>query len=328
MKNWWIKLGCFLTGYNYDIVMRSSEIAVIKVKQTISALLIVCIIWSAVGYVFTQRYLDGNIFASIVGSIIACVIIIQIERQIILSIDPSRMLFAMRILIAILMGLIGSVIIDQAIFKADIEKRKITMLDQEVSKIFPLKSQELRSQIVALDSTIKAKEMQRADWDVEISRTPTINMYTNRTDPVIVPNMVKDSLGNITNKISVVNTKSTTVNSVPNPKIDLIKPLDGQIAALRVAKMQKDNNLLILRSSLQKDIESKVGFLDELKIMFDILLASGIAMGVWVIWFLILFGLELFILASKMSETGNVYDDTLRHQELLQRRKLELLAKT
>lgn len=328
MKNWWIKLGCFLTGYNYVIVMRSSEVAAMKVKQTVSALLIVCIIWSFVGYMFTHRYLDGNILTSLIGALVACVIIVQIERQIILSIDPSKMLLIMRIVIAVLIAIIGSVIIDQVIFKADIEKRKITILDKEINKIFPLKSHELRSQIFALDSTITAKEQQRIDLDVEISRNPTINMYSNKTDPIAVPNTVKDSSGNVTTKINIVNTRSTSVNSVPNPKIELIKPLDIQIAALRTIKSQKDSSVLVLRSSLERDMSSKVGFLDELKIMVDILRESNTAFGVWLIWFFILFGLELFILASKVGETANVYDETLKHQEALQKRQLELLAKS
>ncbi|WP_276090314.1 DUF4407 domain-containing protein [Pedobacter sp. JY14-1] len=328
MKNWWLKVGCFLTGYNYEIVIRSSEVAAIRVKQTISALVIVCIIWAFVGYVFTQRYLEGTAMASTLGSLLACTIVIQIERQIILSIDPGKLLFAMRILIAVLMAIIGSVIVDQIIFKADIEKRKISLLDQEINKVFPLKSQELRLQINSLDSTISAKEMQRSQLDMEISRSPTINNYSNKSEPVIVPIETKDSLGNIVKKTKIVNTRSTSVTSVPNPKIDQVKPLDALIASLRESKAQKDNNLLMLRSSLEEDFKSKVGFLDELKIMFNILFESPIALGVWIIWFLILFGLELFILASKMGEKVNIYDETLMHQEKLQRRKLELMSNT
>lgn len=326
MKNWWVKLGCFLAGYNYNIVNSSSEVAVMKVKQTISALLVVCIIWAFVGYVFTNRYLDGNIFESIGGSIIACIVIVQIERQIILSINPSGVLFAMRILIAVMMAIIGSVIIDQVIFKADIEKRKISLLDAEVNKIYPVKSEELRLQIKSLDSTLLAKEGQRVSLDAELSRSPTIKIYNSQTSPLTVPVTTTDSTGKTTTVMNVVNAKSTSVSSEPNPKRDLVKPLDVQIASIRDIKMKKDEALLVLRSSLEEDINSKVGFLDELKIMFSILQESNIALGVWLIWLFILFGLELFILASKMGETSNVYDETLKHQERLFKRKLELLS--
>ena len=326
MKNWWVKLACFLTGYNFNIVIGSSEITISKVKQTISALLIVCIIWGFVGYVFTQRYLGGDVLASAIGSLIACIIVIQIERQIILSIEPGKWLLIMRTIIALMMAIIGSVIVDQVIFKDDIEKRKISMIDAEVNRVLPLKSEELRSQIRSLDSTLLAKEAQRNNLETDLARNPTIKIYSGQTTPISVPTIITDSAKNTTTKTRIVNTKSTSISSVPNPKRELIKPLDLLIMEIRNQKVRKDDALLSLRSRIEKDINSKVGFLDELNIMFKIIGESVIAMFVWGIWFAILFGLELFIVASKYGEKANVYDATLKHQEAMQKRKLELLG--
>jgi len=326
MKNWWVKLGCFFTGYNFNIVIRSSEVAAIKVKQTISALLIVCIIWGFVGYVFTQRYLGGSVFASIAGSLIACIIVIQIERQIILSIDPGKLLFVMRMIIALMMAIIGSVIIDQVIFKEDIEKRKISLLDKEVNNVFPRKSEELRLQIKSLDSTINVKEVERNNIEADLARNPTIKIYSGQSTPLTVPTTITDSARNTSTKVRIVNATSTSVSSMSNPKRELIKPLDVLISEIRNQKMKKDDALLSLRSSIESDIKSKVGFLDELNIMFAIIGDSRGAMFVWGIWFTILFGLELFIVASKFGEKENVYDATLKHQEAMQKRRLELLG--
>ena len=75
MNNWWIRFGCFLTGYNYAIVRNSSEVAAKAVKRYTSALLIVCLLWSFIGYSFAERYLESVLIGSIVGAIIAVVII-------------------------------------------------------------------------------------------------------------------------------------------------------------------------------------------------------------------------------------------------------------
>ena len=69
MKNWWIRFGCFLTGYNYNIVRNSSEVAAKALKRYTSAMVIVCILWAFIGYVFTDRYLHGGKWGSIAGSI-------------------------------------------------------------------------------------------------------------------------------------------------------------------------------------------------------------------------------------------------------------------
>src|SRR5690606_37748218 len=163
MGNWWLRFGCFLTGYNYGIVRGSSEVSAKAMKRYTAALLIVCILWSFIGYTFTRRYVHGGTYGSIVGAVLFVIIIIQVERQIILSINPSKWLYFFRGVIAMMMAIIGAVIIDQIIFKEDIELEKITFIENRVKRAMGPKTEELRTQIDALDTAILEKEKQRAD---------------------------------------------------------------------------------------------------------------------------------------------------------------------
>ena len=124
MRNWWIKFGCFLTGYNYDIMKSSSEASKKSVKKYTAALLIVMILWSLIGFLFTREYIKLDFIGASIAAIVMAVIIIQVERQIILGAKNG---FAMtfRIVIGLVMAVLGSVIIDQIIFKDDIEKKKL-----------------------------------------------------------------------------------------------------------------------------------------------------------------------------------------------------------
>ena len=159
MKNIWVRFGCFLTGYNYLIVQNCSEISVKAVKRYTSALLIVCLLWAFIGFSFTSRYLTAGLIGSIVGAIIFIIIIIQIERQIILAISPSKWLYATRAVIAITMAIIGSVILDQIIFQQDIELEKITFIEARVNKALDSKTKELRVQIGNLQQAITKKQL-------------------------------------------------------------------------------------------------------------------------------------------------------------------------
>ena len=76
MRTWWIRFGCFLTGYNYDIMKNSSEASAKSVKKYTSAILIVSIIWGFIGYSFANRYLHLDTKGSIVGAIIMIFIVI------------------------------------------------------------------------------------------------------------------------------------------------------------------------------------------------------------------------------------------------------------
>jgi hypothetical protein len=325
MHNWWIRFGCFLTGYNYNIVNASSEVAAKAVKRYTSALLIVGTVWAFVGYMFTSRYLHGGQWGSIAGAVIMVLIIIQVERQIILTVTPSKWLYIFRGLIAVMMAILGAIIIDQIIFKEDIELEQVSLIDEKVNKILPAKTADLRQQIIALDSTILAKESERLALMNDISRNPTIQSVTTQTVPLTVTNSVTDSLKNTRTTGHVVNANSRTVSSIPNPKMNFIQPLDLQIDGLRKRKANLDSNLLALRPMVEKEIKEKVGFLDELKVMYKLISESNIALVVWFLWFFFLLGLEMFVLISKTSEKKNDYEETVLHQMNIQMKKLKLL---
>jgi hypothetical protein len=325
MRNWWIRFGCFLTGYNYNIVSASSEVAAKAVKRYTSALLIVATVWAFVGYMFTSRYLHGGTIGSIVGAIVMVLIIIQVERQIILTVTPSKWLYFFRGLIAVMMAILGAIIIDQIIFKEDIELEQVSLIDEKVNKILPAKTADLRAQIIDVDSSIAAKENERIALMNDISKNPTIQSVTTQSVPLTVTNSVTDSLKNTRTTGRIVNANSKTVSSIPNPKMTLIQPLDQQIEGLRNTKSKLDSNLLALRPLVEKQIREKVGFLDELKVMYKLISESKIAMVVWFLWFFFLLGLEMFVLISKTSENRNDYEETVLHQMNIQMKKLKLL---
>jgi hypothetical protein len=328
MKNWWIKFGCFLTGYNYGIVRNSSEVSAKAVKRYTAALLIVCILWCFIGYTFTKRYVHGGPWGSLVGGLVFVVIIIQIERQIILSINPTKWLYVARGVIAMLMAIIGAIIIDQIIFKEDIDLEKITFIEARVKKALVPKTEELRNQIANLDTAIYKKEFERTNLIADVGRSPTTVVYSIQSSTRTEKSTKIDST---TGKPVIIEKSApvsvTTSSNVANPKISLIPPLDETIKNLRTQKTEKENALLNIRPQLEKEISSKVGFLDELEVMYSLITRSGVALSIWLIWFLFLLGLEMLVLISKINEKEDDYGKTVKHQMDLQMKKLELFAK-
>lgn len=304
MKDLWVKFGCFLTGYNYAIVSNSSEASAKAVKKYLSALLIVGTLWGFIGFAFTQRYLHGNLSVSIIGAFVMVVMVIQIERQIILSIGRNSFAYSFRFIIGIVMAILGSVILDQIVFKDDVEKMQISNIQTEVNRLLPIKTQELTSQIQQLDNSILIKENERISIINDIAQNPTIatpsttNQYDKDPD---------------TGKL-VLTTKTVTNNSIQNPKADMIPSIDAQIKYLREQKNSKENDKLNIQELLEKDLKSKTGFLDELKILFSILFSSYVALAVWILLFLFFLAIELFVLVNKSGDSKTDYDRTIIHQ--------------
>ena len=264
MRNWWIRFGCFLTGYNYGIVKSSSEVTAKTVKKYTSALIIICILWFFVGFMFTKRYVNNGLFSALSGGILMVVIVIQIERQIILAVGKNVKLYAGRAIIATLMAIIGSIIIDQIIFKEDIDLEKLTYIKERVEQLLPERSAQLQSQINGLDSAIKQKDLERLATIFEVAKMPLIKSVESTVTPQKVSSTTKDSTGKLSTIEKIVPGTTTVTSNIANPKMQLIAPLAQTIADLRKLKSEKDNALLNIRPQIESEIKSKNGFLDEI----------------------------------------------------------------
>lgn len=324
MKDLWLKTGCYITGYNYSLIKNSSEASAKTVKKFLSAILIVSILWGFIGYSFAQRYLHTGIIGSAVVSLVMIIIVIQIERQIILSVGKNVLVPVFRILLGIVMAIIGSVIIDQIIFKEDVEKGKISNVQTEVNNILPVKTRELDLQIKQIDSAINLKEAERTAVIDEITRKPFIKstsseirhfqMQRNGHNGGLVDTLVKRT--------------DLALNDVANPKATLLPGISDQISKLRAQKSEKENSKINIRQELETELNGKTGFLDELKILFGILLSSWIAMVVWIMFFLFFMCVEVFVLINKFGEDKTDYDNMIIHQKDTRIKMLEKLRDT
>jgi hypothetical protein len=323
MIDLWLRLGCYITGYNYLIIKNSSEASAKTVKKYLSAILIVSILWGFIGYSFAQRYLHTGVTASLMVSVIMIIIVVQIERQIILSVGRNKLVPIFRTLIGIVMAVIGSVIIDQIIFREDVEKAGISNVQAEVNKILPVKTRELDFQIRQIDSAIMNKEAERSSIIEEITRKPFIKSATTETRHF----QMQRSTGNGTMKDTLVKRTDMALSDVTNPKAKLLPDIEDQISLLRAQKSEKENNKINIRADLENELNSKTGFLDELKLLFSILLSSWIALVIWCMFFLFLMSIEVLVLVNKFGEGGTDYDQIILHQKEVRIKMLEKLYK-
>ncbi|MGZ3813590.1 MAG: DUF4407 domain-containing protein [Mucilaginibacter sp.] len=326
MKNRWVQFGCFLTGYKYEILKGCSEVSHRAVKRYTAALVIVCILWAFIGYSFVNKYLKADGYFSMVGAVLFVLIILQVERQIILSDSKQTAKYWIRGFIAFIMAIIGSIIIDQIIFREDIKHKELFELNAQVDSIMPAKETELKRQSVEIDSSIHRKEAERENLLNELSRNPFIQVVNRQNDAIPISNTVIDSNKNAITKTSLVRKTAYIVSSVQNPKMSMLGAIDQQIKDLQAIKVTQENRIVKLRDEVERDVKANSGFLYELKLMFHILLDSYPALFVWLMWFLLLLGIEIFIMVNKIAHTETDYDVSIQHHMELQKRKLRLLA--
>lgn len=321
--NTWLKIGCFVTGYNYSILKNCSEIAKKTVKKYTAAMIIMCMLWGLVGYAFADRYLHATLISSLGAAALFILTIVQIERQIIMQTTKNNALQLFRAIIAVMMALIGSLIIDQIIFKDDIELEKEFFINKKVDKIYPGRAAIGQTQIDDLKQQLHSKDSQRTALNADIAAHPTIPVQTSSGTPITTGSFV-DSNGITHNLIGTM--LSTAKSQIPNPNIALLAPLDSQINTLQRLILTQGDSLMTLRTSIQKLLKEKTGFLDELNIMFSLIYKSVPALIVYAVWFALLLGLECFILMNKRHEKSTDYDALIAHQMDIHLQKLNILS--
>lgn len=326
MRDTWIKIGCFLTGYNYSILKNCSEISKKTVKRYTAAMIIMCLLWGLIGYSFANRYLHASLKTSLGSSLLFIIVIIQIERQIIMQTHKNNYLQIFRGVIAVMMALIGSLIIDQVIFKDDIELEKEQFINDKVEKIYPARAAIRHNQIEQLKQQLNQKDSQRTNLNNNIQSKPVINVTTTQISPVPVTITETDSTGKVKSKTTYINKPTIVTTQTANPNIVLISALDSQINSMQRMILSQGDSLANLRVSIEKLLKEKTGFLDELNIMFSLLKSSIPALIVYIVWFLLLLGLEFFILMNKRHEKPTDYDAMIMHQMEMHVKKLNILS--
>lgn len=320
MKNWWLKFGCFLIGYNYEIVKSSSEATAKQVKKYTSAILIVSLLWAFIGFSFSERYIHLDLTGSIIGALIMVFVVIQIERQIILNVGKNNWSSIFRVLIAIVMAILGSIIIDQIIFKDDINRKKEEVLDERVDELFSKRIKQKQTDLNRVDSMLLSKNNERIQLLQEISETPIINLPSyeykrTKTDKKERKVTIKNGKADTT-YVPVYTTVSTkTSSTLENPKTKLIPILDSNISKLEQRRAKITGEQMDARENLRVEESEKGSFLMELELMEQILFESKVAFFVWSLWFLFLIFIELFVVTSKMGKKSETdYDVAVLHQ--------------
>lgn len=301
--NIWLKFGCFLTGHNYNLIKHSSELSRKTVKKYTSAILLVILVWMFIGYTFATRYLHVGIFGGIISSLICGFVVLQIERIIILSTRINWYAKSFRVLLALVMAIIGSMIMDQIIFKEDIKLAKAELMDERVKDAVKLSEIDLREQIASYDSTIAVLNNKANALSEDLRKNPVIvTAYTNTS-------VVKDSEGN-----AVQTTNSVNRSVQDNPRKYELEQTLAQLEKLTDKRFEVEGSLTNIKDEKKEELSSTSGFLDEIKILHAVATSSWLAFSVYVLFFLFFLSIELFVVTIKLSDGESDYDQLILHQ--------------
>ena len=304
--NWWIKLGCKLTGWNSSVLSQCSEASKTQLSKYTSALLILMIVWSITGFCFAQRYIGLPIWGCILVSLVFVTIVVMIERQILLALHPTKKLATFRLVIAIIMAIVGSSIFDQTMLGKDIDKQMADTIELQTADLTQKRVSNIDSKLMAFQIEKDSLNKVNSELQADVNAHPWIiqKSVTNSQDRLVV-----------NGKIKVVNNPSVTTNQVANPKQIAIAANNEKIKQIVLQENDLNKKRLTVEEDTRKECQANVGFLEELEAMVSIVTTRTVAGIFYVIFFLLLMSLELFVVTSKMGDEECDYELAIKGAE-------------
>jgi len=318
--NGWTRFKCFIVGWNPDILKNCSEASYKALKKYASSILILLFIWGATGYTFAQRYLSVHSWwGCALTALIFMIIVIQIERQVILTVGKNKWIVRFRTLLAILMALIGSTILDQIIFKNDVEKVLVDLRADKVNEISGKRQKTMQLEINKLNMIIDSLDLINSRLNDEVAKRPTIAVtnVTTEKNPVVNQDGTRT-----TNTKTIVSTQH-----VANTRIEQIKSNTATIDKCRNRLDELYNQKINVEVTVRKELEANAGFLEELKAMIVLISSETLAGIFYFLLFTFILALELLVVVSKTKDITCDYDLVVEHQLNVKRDVLNDLVK-
>lgn len=304
--NFFTRFGCFIIGWNKDILDQCSEASHRQFRKLVSAMLIMIILWATISFCFADRYVNvESVFSKIAISFVFVVIVICIERIIILTVGRAWLMGIMRGVLALCMALLGATIFDQIIFRNDIQdeiqKKREIIISETISQrmsIYESDMNRINSEMDSLRSLIE----RQSD---ELQKNPKIKTYNQS-----VVTQTDNSQDGQDKK-----TTTTSTNEMLNPLADQIKQNQEQykIYLEQMEKLRQDKK--DIAQTITKEVSERApGMIEELEATYKVVTKSRIALVFYAILFVLLISLELFILAIRIFDTKCDYDSLTEHQ--------------
>lgn len=313
-------IGCFLIGWNKDILKECGEASYRQFRKLLSAICIMMVLWGTIGYCFADRYINiESCWLKVCVALAFMLIVLCVERVIILTVGKARMMSFMRVLLALCMAILGSCIFDQIIFRNDIQQAILEhregIVKETITKRLSIYDSDIQRITHEMDSLSKATIV----LGEELQKRPTIQGTNVNTQEQVVG---MDENG----RPKKVKVQSVNTVTMANPLAEQLKANNDQIQIY-------SNQLEQLRQD-KKDIAQKTteevnrrapGFIEELEATLKVVSQSWISLAFYIILFCFLTFLELFVLTIKMGENKCDYELIVEHQLSL---KKNLMTKT
>lgn len=314
-------IGCFLIGWDKDILCECGEASYRQYRKLLSAICIMMVLWGTIGYCFADRYINiESCVLKICVSIAFMFIVLCVERVIILTVGKARLMSVMRILLALCMAVLGSCIFDQIIFRNDIQQaiqeHREDVIGATITKRLSIYDSDIQRITQDMDSLSKAT----IALNEELQQRPVIKGTNVSTQEQVIG---VDENGNP----KKVRTQTVNTVTLANPLAEQLKANNDQIQIYSTQLEQLRQDKKEVADKVRDEMNQRApGFIEELEATLKVVSQSKVSLAFYLVLFCFLTFLELFVLTIKMGENKCDYELIVENQLHLKKTLMEKTA--
>lgn len=292
-----LKFYCWITGDDYEMLRKDTPQSRKKVSALATVLFIPVIIWVMSGYLLVTDVLGGSTISGISVAGVLGILVFLLEKNIIMA-QGGRAIFLFRIVLATVIALLGAVILDEVIFKEDIE-RQLAFIEQE--------------QLLEEETNIRQLNIgiiQDKKNEVEVKHT----VWQQAVD--IARREADGSGGSGVRGVDAIT--RIKLEAAAEAKSDYLKT-SGELAVLE-AKL--DREILEARNSLLST-SNHYGLLNRIKALFSLVFSDWYMGIIYALFTLFVFFMEFLVVFMKNAWATTNYERKLQLIEEIGKSRME-----
>jgi len=290
-----LKLYSLIIGENPRYVATFQPSSKRKVALYANCILVPVILWFINGYLLVSHVLSGNCFSALLTATIISLIIFIIERAVVMS-NGNKWIAIFRISLGLIVALIGSICLDEVIFKNDIDNQVTTYKQAYVHDA-------IKKVIVKFQNSIALQQQIVDNKNTEWTRA------------------LADAKGEAD---GTSGSKVANVGSITKLKINIAIALEHDY-------LMEKRNLDTLKKNMEKEITATninaeknfIGnaLLLRIKAMFELLNKNTFMLIVYILFTALLFLIEFLVVIIKLCSKNSIDEDLEEAREKLIRFK-------
>jgi len=128
-----MKFNCFITGEDFELLRKDTPKSKQKVVALTTALFVPVLFWFLSTFLLVFHVFQEQLWVALLAGFIASFFIFLIERIIIMS-NGSKAMISFRIMIGLVIATLGSLSIDEVIFKEDVDQQMMREEQQRINE--------------------------------------------------------------------------------------------------------------------------------------------------------------------------------------------------